>query len=102
MASLFIKDPDAVLDYYWDWAATTNNSSDNGDWLESGETISTYTVTADTGLTKDSDEKTNSDTTIKAWFSGGTVGTEYDVVCHIVTSAGREDDRTITIRVEER
>lgn len=37
-----------------------------------------------------------------AWLSGGTAGTEYDVTCQIVTSSSRTDERTMTIRVEER
>lgn len=101
MATSFKKDPQAVLDYYWDWKALTNNSGPS-DWLEAGETISTYTVTAETGLTVDSDELINADTTVKAWFSGGTAGQSYKVVCHIVTTADREDDRTMTIPVMER
>lgn len=102
MANTFIKDPDAVLDYYWDWKAGTNNSSVDGDWLAAGETISSHTVTVESGLTKDSDQLTNTNTTVQAWFSGGTAGEEYIATCHIITSDGREDDRSITIIVEER
>jgi hypothetical protein len=50
----FTKDPDAVLDYKFDWAAETNGSGPS-DWLASNETISSYVVTAAAGLTKDSD-----------------------------------------------
>jgi hypothetical protein len=36
------------------------------------------------------------------WLSGGTPGYPFTIVNHIVTDQGRQDDRTITIRVRER
>ena len=86
------KDPDATLDYGFDWSA----------WLASGETISTVDWTIATGLDEDSlGEVTGSDTA-KIWLSGGTAGENYSVACLITTSAGRVDERTLTIRVLER
>ena len=89
MARSFVKDPDAVLDYEWDWSA----------WLGT-DTIASHTVTAATGLTVDTSEATT--TAVTAWLSGGSVGASYAVTCHVVTAAGREDDRTATITVQER
>ena len=40
MADSYIKDPDAVLDYQWNWAT----------WLPTGDTIASATVTAETGF----------------------------------------------------
>lgn len=88
--TIFIKDPDAVLDYAFDWA----------DWLADGESISTYTITAEIGITKDSDSRVG--TAVVCWFSGGTAGEIYSVVCHITTSDNRQDDRTMFIQIEER
>ena len=85
----YIKDPDAILDYVLDWT----------DWLDS-DTISSSAWTSTTGITIDSD--TNTTTTATVWLSGGATGSDYDVTNHIVTSAGREDDRTITIKIRER
>lgn len=103
MTKFWSKDPDAVLDWYWDLRARTNQDDpEKTNWLKTGETVSTYSITVPTGLTKDSDTLTNSDTVIEAWFSGGTDGETYYVTCHFVTSDGREDDRTIGIKVEER
>ena len=85
----FTKDPDAVLDYEFDWSA----------WLGT-DTIATHTVTATAGLTVDSTEATT--TTVTMWLSGGTDGASYAVTCHIVTAAGREDDRTATITMQSR
>lgn len=86
----FIKDPNAVLDYIFDWT----------EWLASGETISTHTITVETGLTKDSDSELNGYVII--WLSGGTVGINYTVACKIVTSSSRTDERSITIKCQER
>jgi len=85
----FIKDPDSVLDYPVNFS----------DWL-GVDTIDSHTVTAESGLTKDS--SSNDSTTVTAWVSGGTVGNTYDLTYHIVTTAGREIDRTIKIKVRSR
>ncbi len=86
----FVKDPDAVLDYTFDWTR----------WLASDETISTSTVTVSAGLTKNSDSKTTK--MVTAWVSGGASGQPYTITSHIVTNQGRTDERTITIRVTNR
>ena len=99
--STFIKDPDAVLDYKFDWAASTNGNGST-DWLASGETISSHTITVDTGITKDSSSLTDTNTSVTVWLSGGTAGTDYNVACKIVTSASRTDERTIRIRCQSR
>jgi hypothetical protein len=83
------KDPQAVLDYPIDWES----------WLE-GDTIATSTWTADAGITIESD--TNTATTTTVWLSGGTLDAIYSLTNHIVTAAGREDDRTIQVRIGEK
>jgi hypothetical protein len=90
MASQFIKDPNAVLDYMWDWSA----------WLASGDTISTSTVTIASGdVVKNSESHTT--TTVTAWLSAGTDTTEAQVTARVVTAQGRTDDRTITLIVQQ-
>jgi hypothetical protein len=84
-----LKDPDAVLDYGWDWSA----------WLN-GDTITASSWTVEAGITADSDTFDATTTTI--WLSGGTVGTSYALVNHITTAAGREDDRTLTVTLREK
>lgn len=86
MPKAFRKDPDAVLDYAWNWTA----------WL-AGDTIASYTLDVPEGLTLESDSATSS--AVTAWLSGGVAGQSYAVTCHIVTAAGREDDRTVVISV---
>lgn len=84
------KDPEAVLDWQFDWSS----------WLADAETISSHTVTAPAGLTLDS--STESGGVVTAWLSGGTDGERYTVECLITTTAGRTDERSITVAVRER
>lgn len=86
-----IKDPDAVLDYVLDWTA----------WLaDITDTLASHTVTPDLGITLDS--STIDGNKVVAWLSGGTEGETYQVVFHIVTASGREDDRSIFVTIAER
>ena len=101
MARTFIKDPDAVLDYKWDWKALTNGTGLD-DWLGEGETISSFNVIAPAGITLDSSTLTDSNTSVVAWLSGGSLGRTYTITCQVVTTDDREDDRSIFITVKER
>jgi hypothetical protein len=85
----FTKDPNAVLDYTIDWTR----------WL-AGDQIATSEWLVPTGLTKVADTKTASSATV--WLSGGTAGQSYTVTNRITTTGGRTEDRSFTIRVEER
>ena len=102
----FIKDPHAVLDWKFDWKPLTNGNG-NSDWLATAETIvtATFTITpsvAVTGLIKDSQSLTDTSTSASLWLSSGSDHVDYTVACKIVTSAGRTDERTITICVRNR
>jgi len=90
------KDPDAVLDYSFNW-----NDADDP-WLAVLEAITSRTVTVAAGLTKDSDSELNGKVSVV--LSGGTAGTTYKVSCKITTDAtpARIDERSIYIQVEER
>jgi hypothetical protein len=85
----FTKDPNAVLDYSIDWTR----------WL-AGDQIATSEWIVPSGLTKIADSKTTVSATV--WLSGGSVGQSYTVANRITTAAGRTEDRSFTIRVEER
>jgi len=90
------KDPYAVLDYTLDW---TN-------WMPTGDTISTITVTAET-ISGDSapltiDSSTNNDYLATAYISGGTAGNIYNVEYKIDTTNGLKDSRNIRIKILER
>ena len=86
----FRKDPDSVLDYVMDYT----------DWLPTGDTIDSHTVTVDSGITLDS--SSNTTTAVTAWLSGGTAGNVYSITYQAVTSGGRTIDRTIRIKVENK
>lgn len=90
MSSVTIrKDPQAVLDYGFDWSA----------WLDS-DTIATSGWIVPDGLTEVSESNTTTTTTV--WLSGGTASTTYRVVNTITTAGGRTDERSLLIRVSER
>lgn len=86
----FIKDPDALLDYACDWSA----------WLQDGESIADSEWLPADGITATTTTISGAVTTV--WLSGGDDGSTYRVTNRITTSAGRIDDRTLTIRVRQR
>jgi hypothetical protein len=90
MMAIYLKDPEAVLDYGIDWE----------DWLGTNETITASTWEVQAGIDKDSDSFDNTATVI--WLKNGTVGEDYVVTNHITTSANREDDRSMIIKVRAR
>ena len=92
MPKTFTKDPEAVLDYTIDWT----------DWLIDSDTIIASTWTVPVGITKNSDAISENESLTTIWLSNGIVGTNYSLVNHITTSEGRQDDRTIIIRIREK
>ena len=97
---VFDHDPNAVLDYRWNW-----NCDDGCAWLDEGETITAFTITTPTGITNingGAHPNSELDGIVTAWITGGTVGQRYQIINHITTSAGREEDRTIELRVVQR
>lgn len=100
----YLKDPDETLDYKFDFAPSTNGTGDT-DWLGSGETISSRTITSDSpGLTIGINHLTDSSTSVTVWVSGGTAGNTYKLSCKITTnnSPARICERTILIKVIQR
>lgn len=88
------KDPQAVLDYQVNWAASGDS------WLGADTIVGTPVWTIDAGLTKDS--QSNTTTTATVWLSGGTAGTSYTVTCRVSTAAGRTDERSFIVKVMQR
>lgn len=90
--NLFEKDPDARLLYGFDWS----------DWLASGETITSASITTD--LTYETPNILSSGSVV-VWISGGTAGLRYPVACKIQTSGpsgSAIDERTIKIDIKNR
>lgn len=94
MAQTYIHDPQARLDYTQDWSA----------WLADGETITdaSWTVTGYRGDPPDIATVDTTDTASTVWVEDATLGDRLQLTCHIVTSDGREDDRTQNLNVSER
>lgn len=93
------KDPEAVLDYIFDWSS----------WLATGEEISTEVVSISLAagsyeptITLELDSEEFDESTVTAWISGGTMSTTYRVECKITTNSNRVDVRGILIRVTDR
>ncbi|MBO9523410.1 MAG: hypothetical protein J7518_17920 [Nocardioidaceae bacterium] len=95
---VYVHDPDAVLDYEFDWKPLTHGTGVS-DWLASGETIASYELLPSDGITVDS--HTESDGKVTVWLSGAAPRRQ-TVTCRIHTNQGRTDDRTITLNVIER
>lgn len=92
-----IKDPQARLDYGFDWTDWLKQENGTVDVISNA----TWAVTGpDSSLVSSSpyiDAKTTG-----VWLTGGTVGSEYVATCHITTAAGRQDDRSLKIGIEQR
>jgi len=93
----YVKAPGAILDYSLTW----------GSWLLTGETIgtSTWAITSETtanlsDLSVLSSQISGGITT--AWLQAGVVGTTYTASNTVTTSAGRTDERSITVTIQAR
>ena len=72
--SVWVKDPDDQRWFSFDWSS----------FLSTGETISSYTVTCDSALTKLADSSTT--TSVLIQVSGGTAGTQSLLSCAVNTT----------------
>ncbi len=90
------KDPDAVLDYTFDWT----------DWLASASTPPDTIVSGQCAISGDSAASISSvsfdQQRVTAWVQGGTVGAKATLRCRITTAAGRIDDRSVFLKIKER
>lgn len=62
-----------------------------------GDTIVSFSVTTHLTVVV----ATSDAGTVTAILGGGVSGTNYDVLCHIVTASGQEKDATIQLTLEE-
>lgn len=93
--TLLLKDPDAVLDYAIDWGAeylgTDDVLTDSG-WTVTPSEIGGVEVVGSSFVDRLS--------TVQA--GGGIAGHLYRLANRVVTQSGRIDERSITVRVEQR
>ena len=85
------KDPNATLDYTFDWTAYLAPLADT--------ITSAAWVLGDT-LTMVS--QTHTTTTATIFVSGGTLGNIATLTCRITTAGGRTDDRTVNLKIVAR
>jgi hypothetical protein len=90
MISEFVKDPQAYLDYKWDWSS----------YLSTGETVVSGIITVPDGLVLE--DTVVGSNYVTAWLSGGVVPEQYTVICNVTTNQGRIDERSISIIVQDR
>lgn len=97
MTAQFLKDPGAVIDYVIDWSVG---------YLQSGEQITASDwVISPAGAAQDlAIESTPSVVSgvASVFVVGGIAGKIYQLTNRIATDQGRTDERSITIRVEEK
>lgn len=89
------KDPDAVLDYSFDWTA----------WLlDVTDTIASVSAVCVGVILDPGHNPTFSGGVATVWVKGGVVGSEEkpSLTCRIVTAAGRTDDRTVYFNMKVR
>ena len=85
-----VKDPDAVLDYAFDWSG----------WLSEGESIASHEITA-SGVTIITSSEAAGLVTL--WVEGGAANTIARITNRITTNNDppRTDERTAAIRIRE-
>lgn len=83
------KDPDAILDYSFDWTK----------WL-AGDPGLSAPWTAPAGISKVNESFSAGVATVR--LSGGTVGQQYDVLNRITKTTGEVDDRTLRVTIVQR
>jgi len=85
------KDPNATLDYLFDWEP----------WLtEVSDSIASVAWVLSSGLTKVSESSTTTSATV--FVLGGTLDETETITCRITTNGGRIDDRTINLKITSR
>lgn len=92
--ALFAKDPHAVLDYSVDWtdALAEGETMTVSEWRIEPEEDGGPVVAGESGA----------GAVRTATLSGGVAGHRYRLSNRITTSAGRSDERSLTIRIVQR
>lgn len=95
----FVKDPDATLDYEFDWskwlATSGNDTISQSSWDIKPLGASTETLSL-------SGVPTISNGVTSAFFEGGALGERYRITNSIITSAGRIDERSFVLEIKEK
>lgn len=92
--TLLLKDPESILDYSVEWGAEYLD----GDTL--AESDWTVSPVESGGLEVVSSQFDHATAIVKA--GGGIAGRVYRLINHVTLASGREDRRSILLRVEQR
>ncbi len=84
-----VKDPAAILDYTVKWSQELG-----------ADQISTSSWIIETGIVNTAESNTTGTATV--WLASGTAGETYAATNQIQTTGGRQDERTIQVRVGNR
>jgi hypothetical protein len=92
--SFLLKDPTAILDYEVDWGADylDNDTLSASVWSVAPSEAGGVSIAA----------SAFDATTASVTAAGGVSGRTYSLTNHVVTASGREDERSIVLRVEQR
>lgn len=92
MSAFAVHDPDAILNYAFDWTS----------WLATDATISTSTWDGPDGMTLTASvDGANSIVKVEVTDSS-LVGQRVELVNHVTSSDGQEDDRTLKLYITQR
>lgn len=93
----FIKDPDEVLDYSFDWGTAWlgSDSIADSDWALDPDTDGELAIA-------ESPTPSFDDETTTVWLEGGVAGERYLLTNSIETAAGRYADRSVWIKIVSR
>lgn len=95
----WVKDPSANLYYIFDFAQNTNKNGYDGDYLQTGEELSSATILTDDGISASDVSIIKANTQVQFYLTGGTAGSEYNVTCRITTTNNNIDEYTKTIKI---
>jgi hypothetical protein len=92
--SFHLKDPGAILDYAVDWGVEYLD----GDVITASSFVVDPVEPNGAAIVASSFDETVTTVTVE----GGIAGHQYGLTNHVVLLSGREDERTIVLRVEQR
>jgi len=88
----WVKDPNSTLDFSFDWS----------DWVEGGDSISSfeiiYNTTTHTGQLL-INQTSLSENIVTVWLSAGRKNMKYMITCRVTTVDGRVEDSTRAIKI---
>jgi hypothetical protein len=89
-----VKDPNAVLDYTWDWSKWLDDFDPDGQ-------IAVHQIIIGNSATAVVQKSESNGLEVTAIIAGGEVGEKISATCRITTDSGLVDDWTLYMKVKE-